>query len=78
MKGGSAVQIFLTVKHYFPVDLCILNQLGWFDTEGQAVEDVMTSDLMTLPTEVSANLSEEKVGACAEKIVNKMSQRNKR
>jgi hypothetical protein len=38
----------------------------------------MTSDLMTLPSELSANLSEEKVGACAEKIVSKMSQRNKR
>jgi hypothetical protein len=78
MKGRSAVQIIQTLNYYFPVDLCILNQLGWVDTEGQAVEDVMTSDLMTLPTEVSANLSEEKVGTCAEKIVSKMSQRNKR
>ena len=63
---------------YFPVDLCILNQLGWVDTEGQSVEAIMTADLMTLPTEVSDNLSEEKVGTCAEKIVDKMSQRNKR
>ena len=62
----------------FPVDLCILNKLGWVDTEGQKVEAIMTADLMTLPTEVSANLSEEKVGICAEKIVSKMSQRNKR
>ena len=78
MKGRSAVQIFLIVKRYFPVDLCIRKQLGWVDTEGQAVEDVMTADLMTLPTEVSVNLSKEKVGTCAEKIVSKMSQRNER
>ena len=76
MKGGSAVQIFLTVKRYFPVNLCIRKQLGWVDTKGQADENVMTADLMTLPTEVSANLSKEKVGTCAEKIVSKMSQRN--
>ena len=60
------------------MDLCILNKLGWVDTEGQAIEAVMTADLMTLPTEVSTNLSEEKVGTCAEKIVSKMSQHNRR
>merc|ERR1712128_174524 len=38
-------------------DLCVLNQLGWIDSEGEAVEEVMTADLMTLPTDVSAKLS---------------------
>ena len=65
------MQKLLTVKQLF-------SQLGWVDTEGQAVEAVMTADLMTLSTEVSTNLSEEKVDTCAEKIVSKMSQRNKR
>merc|ERR1711892_1162962 len=43
-------------------DLCILNQLGWIDSQGEAVEEVMTADLMTLPTDVSAKLSEDKIG----------------
>merc|ERR1712128_124793 len=59
-------------------DLCILNQLGWIDSEGEAVEEVMTADLMTLPTDVSANLSEDKVGSCADKMVSKMSKKHRR
>merc|ERR1719427_1534608 len=59
-------------------DLCILNQLGWIDSEGEAVEEVMTADLMTLPTDVSAKLSEDKVGSCADKMVTKMSKKHRR
>merc|ERR1712128_74891 len=59
-------------------DLCILNQLGWIDSEGEAVEDVMTADLMTLPTDVSAKLSEDKIGSCADKMVSKMSKKHRR
>merc|ERR1712034_285130 len=77
-KRPSVENIKNMIGKDMKVDLCILNKLGWVDTEGEAVEAVMTADLMTLPTEVSANLSEEKVDNCAEKIVSKMSQRNKR
>merc|ERR1711892_410438 len=59
-------------------DLCILNQLGWIDSEGEAVEEVMTADLMTLPTDVSANLSKDKIGSCADKMVSKMSEKHRR
>merc|ERR1719186_2579718 len=59
-------------------DLCILNQLGWIDSEGEAVEEVMTADLMTLPTDVSAKLSEDKIGSCADKMVSKMSKKHRR
>merc|ERR1712128_125224 len=59
-------------------DLCILNQLGWIDSEVEAVEEVMTADLMTLPTDVSAKLSEDKVGSCADKMVSKMSKKHRR
>merc|ERR1712055_753506 len=37
-------------------DLCILSQLGWIDAEGQAIEDVMTADLMTLPSFLKTKL----------------------
>merc|ERR1719427_868024 len=59
-------------------DLCILNQLGWIDSDGEAVEEVMTADLMTLPTDVSAKLSEDKIGSCADKMVSKMSKKHRR
>merc|ERR1719369_990914 len=59
-------------------DLCILSQLGWIDADGQAIEDVMTDDLMTLPRDVSAKLSEDKVAECADKIVTKMAKKHKR
>ena len=75
--GWILIQSNLSMNNIL-VDLCILNKLGWIDTEGQAVDGVMTADLMTLPTEVSAKLSDEKVDACADKMVSKMSQRHKR
>merc|ERR1711970_1086427 len=59
-------------------DLCILSQLGWIDADGQAIEDVMTADLMTLPGDVSAKLSEDKVAECADKMVTKMEKKHKR
>ena len=58
--------------------MCILNQMGWIDAEGQAVDAVMTADLMTLPSDVSAKLSEDKVDKCAEQMVKKMSEKHKR
>merc|ERR1712123_145345 len=76
-KCPSVEDIKKKIGKEMKVDLCILKNLGWIDTEGQAVDAVMTADLMTLPTEVSAKLSEEKVEACADKMVSKMSQRHK-
>merc|ERR1712123_89970 len=77
-KCPSVEDIKKKIGKEMKVDLCILNKLGWIDTEGQAVDAVMTADLMTLPTEVSAKLSDEEVDACAGKMVSKMSQRHKR
>merc|ERR1719483_272513 len=77
-KCPSVEDIKKKVGKEMKADLCILKNLGWIDTEGQAVDAVMTADLMTLPTEVSAKLSEEKVEACADKMITKMSQRHER
>merc|ERR1712106_958277 len=77
-ESSAVANIKKKVGKEMKVDLCILKYLGWIDTEGQAVDAVMTADLLTLPTEVSAKLSEEKVEACADKMVSKMSQRHKR
>merc|ERR1712025_764205 len=60
------------------VDLCILNKLGWIDAAGDAIEEVMVEDIKTLPSEVSDNLGEENISACAEKIVSNVSKHHKR
>merc|ERR1712106_915746 len=49
-KCPSLEDIKKKIGKEMKVDLCILNKLGWIDTEGQAVDAVMTADLMTLPT----------------------------
>merc|ERR1711931_429501 len=61
------------VKKKMKVDLCILNKLGWIDAAGNAIEEVMMEDIKTLPSEVSANLDDASMSACAEKIVSKVS-----
>merc|ERR1719369_2600368 len=59
-------------------DLCILERLGWIDAAGEVIDEVMSADIMTLPTAVSAQLSEEKVSACADKVSSKMSEKHKK
>ena len=46
-----------------------MSQLGWIDQDGQPINQTMTEDIMSLPQEVSALLSEEAVGECAMDMV---------
>ena len=59
-------------------DLCILNELGWIDAEGEAIKEVMKADLKTLPADVYEVLSEDKIDECAEMLVTKMAKKHKR
>merc|ERR1712226_660749 len=60
-------------------DWCVLNQLGWIDEAGKEDEAVMTADMASLPTEVTASLSEEAINTCAvermEKIEKKLAKK---
>ena len=42
-----------------------------------AVMDVMKDDMMSLPAEVSAKISKDRMTECADKIMDKMSKRYK-
>ena len=42
-----------------------MSQLGWIDEDGQPINQTMTEDVMSLPQEVSAQLTEDAVGECA-------------
>eukprot|EP00091_Calanus_sinicus_P020154 TRINITY_DN5364_c0_g1_i3.p1 TRINITY_DN5364_c0_g1~~TRINITY_DN5364_c0_g1_i3.p1 ORF type:complete len:139 (-),score=46.31 TRINITY_DN5364_c0_g1_i3:53-469(-) len=59
-------------------DLCILNELGWIDAEGEGIEEAMKADLKTLPANVYKMLSEDVLDECADKLVNKMAKKHKR
>merc|ERR1719184_108165 len=74
-KCPSVEAIKKNMGEHMKDDLCILKKLGWIDDAGEAIEEVMSGDIMTLPTAVSAQLSEEKVSACAEKHASKMSKK---
>ena len=47
----------------------MLSQLGWIDGDGQPINQTMTEDIMSLPQEVSAHLTEDAVGECAMEMV---------
>jgi len=53
-------------------DLCVMSQLGWIDEDGQPINQTMTEDVMSLPQEVSAQLTEDAVGECAMEMAMEM------
>ena len=42
---------------------------GWIDKDGMPVKKTMAEDIMSLPLEVSAHLTEEAVGECAIEMI---------
>ena len=50
-------------------DLCILEHMGWVDQDGNNDEAAMTADLASLPTEVTAEISEENINQCVEEML---------
>jgi len=54
-------------------EMCVMNQLGWIDENGNPDNKTMTEDLMTLPEEVSSQLTEQAVGECAMDLISQWS-----
>jgi hypothetical protein len=46
-----------------------MSQLGWIDENGMPVNQTMDEDIMSLPLELSAQLTEEAVGECAMEMI---------
>ena len=46
--------------------------MGWLDNDGNLVNQTVTEDIMSLPQEVSAQLSEEGVAQCADDLLSEM------
>ena len=71
-------KFFIFLNILISDDLCILNELGWIDAEGEAIEEVMNADLKTLPADVYEKISEDKIDECADKLVTKMAKKHQR
>ena len=46
-----------------------MSQLGWIDENGMPVNQTMDEDIMSLPLELSAQLTEKAVGECAMEMI---------
>merc|ERR1712098_170662 len=69
-KCPTAEMIMQKIKEERKVNFCILQKLGWMDAD-------MKADMMSLPVEVSAKISKDKMTECADKIMEKMSKHYK-
>ena len=54
-------------------EMCVMNQLGWIDVNGNPDNKTMAEDLMTLPEDVSSQLTEQAVGECAMDLISQWS-----
>merc|ERR1739845_277729 len=55
-------------------ELCVFSELGWLDDSGNFNNETAEADLLSLPTEVSAAVSEENMDQCMEKVLGEMSE----
>ena len=54
----------------FSVESCYLANMGWLDLEAEDFnKEVIQGDLATLPAQITANISDESVGTCAEEAL---------
>merc|ERR1712121_233815 len=60
---GEKIKGFIAEK--MADDICLLSELGWIDSEGNEIPEVMAADISGLPEEIRASLSEESISACA-------------
>lgn len=49
--------------------ICIMEEMGWIDSEGNEIVEVMKADIASLPVEINANLTDEIIGNCSIEMV---------
>merc|ERR1711931_4462 len=72
-KCPNAKKIMREISKKMAGDLCVLSELGWMDSDGNANAEIMASDVATLPQEVQSSISQEAIQTCAEDRVKEMS-----
>merc|ERR1711872_231146 len=61
----------------FAGELCVFSELGWLDEAGNYDNVTAEADLMTLPSNVSAAVSQENMEQCMGKVLQEMSEDKK-
>merc|ERR1719309_986107 len=61
----------------FAGELCVFSELGWLDDAGNYDNVTAEADLMTLPSNVSAAVSQENMEQCMGKVLQEMSEDKK-
>merc|ERR1711970_1253802 len=58
--------ISLSMMEKMNTEICVMQAVGWLDSEGKPIKDVMEKDIKDFPESVAAALSEDqaKHGAC--------------
>merc|ERR1719365_220056 len=74
-KCPTAKKIMREISKKMAGDLCVLSELGWMDSDGNANAEIMASDVATLPQEVQSEISQEAIQTCAQDRVKEMSSR---
>merc|ERR1739845_286048 len=77
-NGGKKCPTVEEVEAWFMEEhageLCVFSELGWLDDSGNFNNETAEADLLSLPTEVSAAVSEENMDQCMEKVLGEMSE----
>merc|ERR1712241_1584866 len=61
----------------FAGELCVFSELGWLDNSGTFDNVTAEADLMTVPSNVSAAVSQENMDQCMTKVLQEMSEDKK-
>merc|ERR1719309_772612 len=54
--------------------MCIMGQMGWMDDQGEVNKQVMITDMDSLNSAVTDNMSEDDINQCVNKTMAKMAQ----
>merc|ERR1712215_377998 len=58
--------ISLSMMEKMNTEICVMQAVGWLDSEGKPIKDVMEKDIKDFPESVAAALSEDQITVCAE------------
>ena len=63
-KCPSSMSLMMKFGMRYRDEVCVFQTIGWIDDTGAMVEDIVTADVMTFPTEFQAALAIPNLQAC--------------
>jgi len=72
-KCPSSMSLMMKFGMRYRDEVCVFQTIGWMDDAGAMVEDIVTADVMTFPTEVQAALAIPNLQACVSNFMDSIS-----